>query len=324
MKRILITGSSGYLGARLIERLLKRNDIGDIVGIDIKNPDASPARVTFYLRDIRDSSLSDLMSTHAIDTVFHLAFVVKPIHNLTRMHDIDMNGTRNVLEAARKSGVKHVIAISSTLAYGAHPDNPKRLHEDAPLRGNKTFPYGYYKAATDQLIQDFAKDHPEMAVTILRPCTVFGPNIDNYVSRMLFLPATVCVKGFDPPVQFVHEDDFVDACILAMEKKIPGAFNITGDGTLTVKKIAGILGATVVSVPAWLLYPALELLWRLHFPKIEVNRGYLDYVRYPFVADNKKAKKLLSFYPKYTSAKTLKLTVRNKTRAKSAPKTKNK
>jgi UDP-glucose 4-epimerase len=315
MKNILITGISGYLGSRLTEYLSRRNDIGDIVGIDIKKPSGLPEGVSFYSVDIRDPSISDLLVRHAIDTVFHLAFVVKPIHNIKQMHDIDVNGTKNILESTRRSGIKHVIAISSALAYGAHPDNPKQLNESTPLRGNKTFPYGYYKAITDTLIQDFARKHPSMTVTILRPCTVFGPMVDNYVSRMLFLPAIVCVKGYDPPVQFVHEDDFVTACILAMDKQLPGAFNITGDGTLTVHKIANTLGTRVVPVPAWFLYPTLECLWRLHFPKIEVNRGYLDYIRYPFIASNKKAKKMLHFSPKYTSTRTLELTLRDKTSA---------
>jgi UDP-glucose 4-epimerase len=322
MKNILITGISGYLGSRLTRHLSKRNDINHIVGIDIKEPSGLPDNVLFYHRDIRDPSFSDLLTQHAIDTIFHLAFVVKPIHNIKRMHDIDVNGTKNILEAARRSGVSHVIAISSTLAYGAHGDNPKQIYEYAQLRGNKTFPYGHYKAITDRMIQDFAKEHPEMAITILRPCTVFGPTVDNYVSRMLFLPVTVYVKGYDPPVQFVHEDDFVTACILAMDKKIPGAFNITGDGVLGVKSIAGTLGTRAIPVPAWLLYPTLECLWRMHFPKIEVNRGYLDYIRYPFIASNKKAKKLLNFNPKYTSAQTIKLTARNKTGAQTQQKTK--
>ncbi|MCU0598797.1 MAG: SDR family oxidoreductase [Desulfobacterales bacterium] len=320
MKNILLTGVSGYLGSRLVERLSKREDIGDMVGIDIKNPAELPDGVSFYAGDIRDPSINDVLVKHAIDTVFHLAFVVKPIHNTQRMHDIDVNGTNNILEAAHRSGVRHVIAISSTLAYGAHPDNPKQLTEDAPLRGNKIFPYGYYKAVTDKLIQDFARNHPEMTVSILRPCTVFGPTVDNYVSRMLFLPATVCVKGYDPPVQFVHEDDFVEACLLAMDQQKTGAFNITGNGTITVKEIAHALGARVIPVPAWLLYPTLECLWRLHFPKIEVNRGYLDYIRYPFVASNKKAKELLGFDPKYTSAQTLEETIRSKTNAQARPK----
>lgn len=313
MPNIFITGMSGYLGTRLIRRFRKRSDIGAIAGVDLNPPppksDASEA-AAFYPVDIRDPAVADLMAEHKTDTLFHLAFVVQPIRDQEKMHDIDINGTQNVLEAARTAGVRHVIAISSTLAYGAHPDNPEKLTEDAPLRGNKTFPYGHFKAITDQMIQDFAAQNPGITITILRPCTVFGPHIDNYVSRMLFLPVTICVKGYDPPVQFVHEDDFVDACEIAMEKRLSGAFNITGNGTLTVTRIAEILGTRVVSVQSWLLYPVLESLWRMHFPRIEVNRGYLDYIRYPFVADNHKAGNQLGFKPRYTSLQTLKATLK--------------
>lgn len=313
MTNIFITGMSGYLGTRLIRRFRKRGDIDDIAGIDLKPPAAANAasnQAAFYPVDIRDPAVADLMTKHKTDTLFHLAFVVQPIHDRQKMHDIDINGTRNVLEVAKKAGVRHIIAASSTLAYGAHADNPGQLTEDAPLRGNKTFPYGHFKAITDQMIQDFAAQNPDMTVTILRPCTVFGPNIDNYISRMLFLPVTVCVKGYDPPVQLVHEDDFVDACETAMEKRLPGAFNITGNGALTVTRIAEILGTRVIPVQAWLLYPVLESLWRIHFPRIEVNRGYLDYIRYPFVADNSKAKTVLGFTPRYTSLQTLKATLK--------------
>jgi UDP-glucose 4-epimerase len=309
VSNIFITGMSGYLGTRLTRRFRKRSDIGDIAGIDLKPPSAKGAAsesAAFYPTDIRDPAVADLMTRHKADTLFHLAFVVQPIRDHQKMQDIDINGTKNVLESARNAGVRHVIAVSSTLAYGAHPDNPENLTEDMPLRGNKTFPYGHFKAVTDQIIQDFAAQHPDMTVTILRPCTVFGPHIDNYVSRMLFLPVTVCVKGYDPPVQFLHEDDFVDACELAMEKRLPGAFNITGNGTLTITRIAEILGSRILPVQSWLLYPALESLWRIHFPRIEVNRGYLDYIRYPFVADNRKAKTVLGFTPRYTSQQALK------------------
>ena len=324
MKNVFITGISGYLGARLIKRLRQKDDINEIVGIDIHPPDGKlDQHISFYQKDIRDPKIGELIAQHNIDTVFHLAFVVKPIHNLKKMHNIDINGTKNVLEQSDFANVKHLIAISSTLAYGAHPDNPKRLKEDAPLRGNQSYPYGYYKAMTDGMIQKFGKSHPDMTVTTLRPCTVFGPNIDNYISRMLFLPVTVCVKGYDPPVQFVHEDDFVSACLAAMKKEIPGAFNITGDGYLPISKIADMLGTRVISVPSWLLYPTLECLWRIHFPMIEVNRGYLNYIRYPFIAANKKAKKLLNFQPQYTSLQTLKDTVRSRRNAKTEKKRKN-
>jgi UDP-glucose 4-epimerase len=313
MKNILITGISGYLGTRLTEELAQRSNIGKIVGIDIAPPPDSVARqVLFFKKDIRDPEIGELLTRHQIDTVLHLAFVVQPIHDLKRMHDIDANGTQNILEQSRRAGVKHLIAISSTLAYGAHADNPEILTEKDPLRGNNTFPYGFYKAETDRMIQAFAEKHPEIAITTLRPCTVFGPNIDNYVSRMLFLPVSVSIKGHDPAVQFVHENDFVDACLAALKNQSPGAFNIAGDGTLTVREIAAAIGTKVIPMPAWLIYPMLEGLWRLHFPMIEVNRGYLDYVRYPFVTSNEKAKQELNFTPRYTSTETLQDTIRNR------------
>ncbi len=313
MTNIFITGMSGYLGARLVRRFRSRNDIDDIAGADLNPPAASgtaSGEAVFHSADIRDPVIADLMAKHKVDTVFHLAFVVQPIHNQDKMYDIGINGTKNVLKAAKTAGVRHVIVISSTLAYGAHPDNPEKLSEDDSLRGNKTFPYGHFKAVADRMVQDFAAQNPDMTITILRPCTVFGPNIDNYISRMLFLPLTVCVKGFDPPVQFVHEDDFVDACEMAMEKCLPGAFNITANGTVAITRIADILGSRLLPVQSWLLYPALESLWRMHFPRIEVNRGYLDYIRYSFVADNRKARNQLGFKPRHTSLQTLKATVK--------------
>jgi len=315
MRNVLITGISGYLGRRLSLELSRRQDIGTIVGIDIVAPTVSPGAVRFQAMDIRDPALAELLRQNSIDTVFHLAFVVSPIHDLARMHDIDYNGTRNVLEQAALCGVRQVVAISSTLAYGAHPNNPPVLYEDAPLRGNRSFPYGFNKALVDDMMRAFAQSHPQMVLTILRPCTVFGPTVNNYVSRMLFLPVAVCVKGYDPLVQFVHEDDFVQACLLAMEKGVPGVFNIAGDGVIKASEIARMIGTKIIPVPDWIVYPLLECLWRLRVPGIEVNQGYLDYVRYEFIASNEKAKRELGFAPRYTSQETLEITIRRKRHA---------
>ena len=155
------------------------------------------------------------------------------------------------------------------------------------------------------MIQAFAAIHPEMAVTILRPCTVFGPAVDNYVSRMFLRPFSASVRGNDPLVQFVHENDFVRACRKAVEKKIPGAFNIVGKGALRVTEAAALAGTRLLPLPAFLLYPLVEVLWRLRFPGIEVNSGYLDYVRYPFVACAKKAASELGFAAAFSSRQVL-------------------
>jgi len=305
MHNIFITGSSGYLGTRLIEELAVRENVGAIVGSDIVAPRKDTEKYTFFKMDVRDPNMDRVLIQHHIDTVIHLAFVVKPIHDLERMHDIDCNGTRNVLKKSVDAGVRHIVAVSSTLAYGAHPDNPAELEEDDPLRGNRSYPYGYNKARVDEMIQEFAANHPEITVTILRPCTVFGPTVDNYVSRMLFQPLTVGLSKSNPRVQFVHEEDFVRACLIAVEKKMHGAFNIVGKGALTTKEVASITGTRIIPLPAFLMYPLVEMLWRLHVPGIEVNRGYLDYARYSFVAGGKKAEAELGFVPTFSSRQVL-------------------
>ena len=312
MTNVCITGVSGYLGMRLVKELNKKENIDSIVGLDIVSPSIDEKKIKFYKLDIRDPKIVNILEDHRIDTVFHLAFVVKPTHDLKKMHDIDYNGTQNILNAARSAGAGHFIAISSTLAYGAHHDNPDEILENHPLRGNKSYPYGFNKCLVDNLIQDFSARNPEMAVTTLRPCTVFGPNVNNYVSRMLFRPYTVGILGYNPKVQFLHEDDFVNSCLTAIEKKIPGAFNIVGDGTLTTEEISKITGTKIIPFPSWILYPLLEALWKLRFPGIEINSGYLDYARYSFIASPLKAKKVLGFYPDYSSLETLMETVKSK------------
>ncbi len=309
MKNVMITGVSGYLGMRLARALSLSGHVQKIVGIDVQPPGQSK-NFMFYQMDIRNIEIERKMDEHNIDTVFHLAFVVRPIHDNRRMRDISLYGSKNILVSAINAGVTHCVVISSTLAYGAHPDNHGMLTEEAPLRGNEAFPYGYYKAITDVMIQEFAQEHPNIMITILRPCTVLGPNIDNYVSRLLFMPFVICVRASDPQVQFVHEDDFVKACVIAAEKKVSGAFNIAGDGAMTVSEIAGHLGKRLIALPAALMYPAWEVLWRLHCPGVEVNSGYLHYARYSFVASNQKAKEQLGFCPAYSSAETLDATIK--------------
>ena len=286
MHNIFITGSSGYLGSRLIGELGARENVGTLVGTDIVAPRNDTDKCTFLKLDIRDPGMDQVLSQHRIDSVIHLAFVVKPIHDLARMHDIDTNGTRNVLQKSFDAGVRHIVAVSSTLAYGAHPGNPPELKEDDPLRGNRSYPYGYNKA-----------------------------RVDNYVSRMLFQPLTVGILGSNPRVQFVHEEDFVRACLIAVEKRTPGAFNIVGKGALTTKEVTSITGARIIPLPAFLLYPLVEMLWRLHVSGIEVNRGYLDYARNGFVAGGRKAEAELGFIPAFSSRQVLEDAARSRRHA---------
>ena len=183
--RYLVTGGSGYIGSRLVERLGEREETERILIADVRPPRSFRPKTEWTELDVRDAGVTrDVLAREHPDVLIHLAFVLNPIKDEQRMYDIDVNGTHNVLEAASAAGVKHVLVTSSTTAYGAFPDNPVPITEDWPVRGVAAFEYARDKTESDRLCQLWALRHPERTMTIVRPCIVFGPNVDNYLVRL--------------------------------------------------------------------------------------------------------------------------------------------
>ena len=222
--RYLITGGSGYIGSRLIEILGARDEVERIVNLDVRPPARSHPKVTFVRGDVRDiGATRDLLEREEPDALVHLAFLLNPIRDEARMYDIDVNGTEAVLRAAAEAGTQQVLVTSSATAYGAFPDNPRPIAEDWPVRGQPDFSYARDKAEADRLCQLWALEHPERVMTIVRPCIVFGPNVDNYISRAweksAFMPI---MDGVDEEFQLVHEDDVVSAITGLLDAKAGG------------------------------------------------------------------------------------------------------
>jgi UDP-glucose 4-epimerase len=187
VKKVLITGVSGYIGSKIAGALLQNPAVEEIVGLDIRPPRIQSEKLLFVEQDIR-APLVDLLRTHHVDTVVHAAYVLPPIHDKALMEDINLGGTRNVLAATAETGVEHLLYTSSANAYGFHPDNEVPLTENSPLRGNDDFTYAKNKKQIKALMRAFVQDHGQMTVTILRPCFVAGPGFDNPLSRYLRKP----------------------------------------------------------------------------------------------------------------------------------------
>ena len=184
--------------------------------------------------DVRDAeAIRELLERERPDALIHLAFVLNPIRDEARMYDIDVNGTAAVLRAASEAGRAGLVTSSAT-AYGAFADNPKPIAEDWPVRGQPDFSYARHKADADRSCQLWGLEHPDRVMSIVRPCIVFGPNVDNYISRTwensAFFPI---LDGVDEEFQLVHEDDVVSAIIGLLDARAGGAFNVAGDGTMT-------------------------------------------------------------------------------------------
>jgi UDP-glucose 4-epimerase len=311
--KYVITGGSGYIGTRLTEFLIGREETELIAIADLRPPRYPRAKVQFHRTDVRErAQLRALLDRIKPDALVHLAFVLNPIHDEGLMYDIDVNGTLHALEAASEAGTPHVLVTSSTTAYGAWPDNPDRIDEDWILRGQPDYAYARDKTEADRLCQLWALRHPDRVMTIVRPSIVLGPNVDNYIVRtwetLPFLPR---FRGEpDAPVQFVHEDDLAEAISTLLVGRHGGAFNAVGDGVLTWQETADLAGLKVRTVPFGLLYRVQSLLWRLHVPRTEAPPGNLNFVRHPWVCSNRKLKETTGWQPRHDTRETFLQTMR--------------
>lgn len=311
--RYVITGGSGYIGTRLVEHLITNAGAERVVIADVRPPASPRPNVVFEHTDVTDrAAISALLEREQPDALVHLAFLLNPIHDDELMYDVDVNGTFNALEAAAKAGTQHVLVTSSTTAYGAFPDNPEPIEESWPVRGVPNFSYARHKTEADRLCQLWAAEHPDRTMTIVRPCIVFGPNVENYIVRSWEdAPFFAKFRGLpEQRVQFVHEEDVVDAITGLLDGRHGGAFNVTGDGVLTWSECAELAGVRERTVPYGLYYRLGALLWKLRVKGVETPPGNLEFVRHPWVASNEKVKATLGWTPKHTSRETFLETMR--------------
>jgi UDP-glucose 4-epimerase len=312
-RRVLITGVSGYLGRALCRALDQTSWCARVDGLDVRAPQERFDKLRFRRLDINDPGLDDYLAARAPDVVVHLAFVLNPIHDEALMRRINVDGTRRLLEATARAGTRQVMIASSGTAYGAWPDNPVPLKESDPIRPHPTFQYAREKAELEGLYQRQMEAHPEVVFSVIRPCVIYGPQVDNYLSGLLTaLPVVVGLVGFEPPLQFVHDDDVARAIITIIEQQGRGAFNIAPPDTLPMSEALGLAGKPVLRLPAPLLAALLDLIWRLRLPLLGAPAPLLDFLRYPWVLDSSRLTEELGFTFQHSSREALAIMLRAK------------
>ncbi|MFY9399483.1 MAG: SDR family oxidoreductase [Desulfomonilia bacterium] len=300
MKTIFITGVSGYFGRKLVSTFEGRDEVERIIGVDVRPPGISSRKLEFIRCDVR-GELGGILSGRGIDCAIHAAYILDPIHDIALMEDININGTKNVLNSCARAGVKHILDCSSTTAYGFHPDNPEMLTEESALRGNEDFTYAKNKREIEGFLEDFQAHNPDIRLTVIRPCFVVGPGFDNSLARHLrkrFVP----IGTHTSPMQFIHEDDLAEIIWLLIEKGKEGVFNLVADGTMTFEEMIHSLGNRPVRVPNRLLSWGNALFWFLRVSWVtEFPSPCLNLMQYRWVASNDKIKRELVYTFKYTT-----------------------
>ena len=301
--RILLTGSSGYLGSLLAERLAELPEVECITGIATKLPTAPlPSKVKFMRMDIRSPDLTKVMSGHGI--VVHTACVVLWPAKMTveERDDINLNGVRNVAQAALANNVQHFIHTSSMAVYDPELARGKSNVTEGFPSGNGDSPFYYWnaKAAAERTLTEMFGTSSAV-LTFLRPIYIMGPR--NRANAKSYRKNAINFPGRNPRRQFVHEEDVAAAFIQALRTDMPGAFNVVPDDFLRMSDIWAIVGAKFVpTVPLWLASLITGVRWRYFGSPI--HPCWVEDMLVDFTGDNAKLR-MTGWKPRYNSEEAL-------------------
>ncbi len=318
---VAVTGPTGEIGLPLLAELEGDPRVGEVRGMARRAFDPAAegwGKVEYRRGDILDrGSLAALFD--GADVVVHLAFAIFGGREQTRR--VNLEGSRNVFEVAAAAGVKRLVYASSVAAYGFHPQNPQPLTEEVPARGSEDFYYSAQKAELEFSLQELLLGSAVDAY-VFRPCIVAGPRATMLIAKTvegvrLGDPLPALRRGLgrlplpkpvlpDPgaPIQLVHHDDVARALAAAIAGKgEPGAYNLAGEGEISVADIARALGWHSVPLPGAAVGLGARAAGRLAFlsPQLE----WATALRTPVLMDMAKARRELGWEPRFDAAETL-------------------
>ena len=308
-----VTGPTGEMGQAFIRALERTQTVARVVGMS-RSP-FDPAEYgwgkTAHVRgDVLDRAAVDALVAGA-DVVVHLAFVIHG--SLDESRRVNLDGSRNVFEAAVAAGARRLVYTSSAAAYGFHEDNPPLLREEDAARGTDAHQYSAQKAEVEALLEEIAGGSATDAY-VFRPCIVAGPDAPLLIEKLPYsqlsgrLPGGVqrLLDGMpilrpvlpDPgiPFQIVHHDDVAEALKAAvLGRGAPGIYNLAGPGQMTMKDLADELGWYSIPVPEIAVDAAAEIISRLSFLPSEAQ--WVNALREPVMMDSTKAHRELGWRP---------------------------
>ena len=280
-KTVLVTGAAGSLAKRVIARLHGKYKV---IAVDFRRKVETDAGIPSYKVEIFKRGFEDIFRAHKIDAVIHIGRIFAHESNRQNRYNANVLGTKKLLELCRKYYVRQVMIHSTYFVYGASAYNPALLDEESPLKASEVTQDLVDSVELESLANIYLWKHPELHITILRPCNVLGPGVRNSMSLLLSRSLAPVLVGFSPLMQFLHVDDMADAMVVAFEQPKPGIYHVAPDDWVAYQEAVTQCGCRklpVLSIPPMIPKLVSTLLnWNAFFPPYLIN-----YFKYPVILD---------------------------------------
>ena len=299
MKKVFITGAGGFIGSHLTETLLRQGySVAAFVHYSSRNAwgwldECEPelrSHLQVHAGDIRDPfGVKNAMI--GCDLVLHLAALIAipySYHSPASYVDVNINGTLNILQAARDLGVQRVVHTSTSEVYGTALFTP--ITEDHPLQGQS--PYSATKIGADALALSYYRSF-DLPVTICRPFNTYGPRqsaravIPTIILQIVNGQRRVRVGALEPRRDFGYVQDTVDGFLaLATAEGVDGqAINLGTGFDISIEDTARLI-AEIMGV---------EIEFDLQTERLRPPRSEVERLQ----ASNQKALKLTGWSPRF-------------------------
>ncbi len=270
-KKALVTGLASFWGAKAAQHLVDSGEFDVIVGVDSRPPHEPIDGVDFIVSDQSYSSLARLVKKSGVDTIVHSFLVLSTASIPSRsLHEINVIGTMNLLAAAGQSSSKvtKIVVKSSSLIYGSNFRDPAFFTETTPRSSKPKTEVESSLIEAESYIQEFAEDNPYVDLCVLRFPNVLGPTIESDLSQALIKGMAPVVFGFDPLLQFVHEDEVLRVIDFVMGDSISGVFNVAAQDRIPWSRVYAKAKATPLIIPPFFTAQATALYRTLGVAKV--------------------------------------------------------
>ncbi|MBK9433819.1 MAG: NAD-dependent epimerase/dehydratase family protein [Micrococcales bacterium] len=247
---VLVTGVSRYLGGRMAQILTQDPDVDRVIGVDVVAPRQEIGGAEFVRADIRNPIIAKVIDAAQVDTVVHMGVIATPMQAGGRMSmkEINVIGTMQLLAACQKSPtVRKLVVKSTSSVYGAGPKDPAMFTEEMEPKHAPTSGWAKDSVEVEGYVRGFARRRPDVAGDHLALRELLRPAGQTPMATYFSLPVIPVVLGFDAWLQFIHEDDGLEALRRATVEDHPGTFNVAGDGVILVSQAARRAGRPVAA-----------------------------------------------------------------------------